>query len=121
LIVGTTEKLRSDPETDAVIVLTTLGIDADAAALARTLVEERLAACVNVLPAMTSIYRWKGRIEDDQERQLVIKTKHQHVAALEQRLRQLHPYELPEFLVIPASGGSDAYLRWIEESTTGSG
>ena len=121
LIVSTTEKLRSDLEIDAVIVLTTLGIDADAAALARTLVEERLAACVNVLPAMTSVYRWKGSIESDQERQLIIKTRHTHVAALEQRLRQLHPYEVPEFLVIPASGGSEAYLRWIGESTTGSG
>jgi periplasmic divalent cation tolerance protein len=121
LIVSTTEKLHSDLEIDAVIVLTTLGIDADAAALARTLVEERLAACVNVLPAMTSVYRWKGGIESDQERQLIIKTRHTQVAALEQRLRQLHPYEVPEFLVIPASGGSEAYLRWIGESTTGSG
>jgi periplasmic divalent cation tolerance protein len=72
-----------------VLVLTTLGADADAAALARTLVEERLAACVNILPPMR---------------------------ALETRLRTLHPYELPEFLVLPAGGGSAAYLAWVGES-----
>ena len=97
-----------------VLVLTTLGADADAAALARTLVEERLAACVNVLPAMTSIYRWKGSVEQDREQQLLIKTAPERVDALEARLRQLHPYELPEFLVLAASG-SDAYLGWIDE------
>ncbi|MGH9254753.1 MAG: divalent-cation tolerance protein CutA [Vicinamibacterales bacterium] len=100
------------------IVLTTLGADADAAALARTLVEERFAACVNVLPPMASVYRWQGRIEQEQERQLVIKTTEGRVAALEERLRQLHPYELPEFLVFRAAGGSEAYVRWVGESTT---
>jgi periplasmic divalent cation tolerance protein len=99
---------------DAAVVLTTLGADADAAALARTLVGEGLAACVNVLPAMTSIYRWKGAVEEDREQQLVIKTSRAAVPALETRLRQLHPYELPEFLVLAASG-SDAYLGWIDE------
>ena len=77
------------------IVLTTIGADADAAALARTLVEERLAACVNVLPPMTSFYRWKGAIEEDREQQLVIKTTPTRTVALEARLRELHPYELP--------------------------
>ncbi|HEY5616708.1 MAG TPA: divalent-cation tolerance protein CutA [Vicinamibacterales bacterium] len=118
---STTEKLRAGADFDAVIVLTTLGADADAAALARTLVAERLAACVNVLATMTSVYRWQGRVEQDQERQLVIKTTHAQVGALEQRLRQLHPYELPEFLVLHASGGSAAYLRWVGESTTPAG
>ena len=100
-----------------VLVLTTLGADADAAALARTLVEERLAACVNVLP-VTSVYRWKGQVEQDREQQLVIKTTAGRVAALETRLRALHPYELPEFLVLPAGGGSAAYLLWVAESVT---
>ena len=103
------------------IVLTTLGADADAAALAQTLVGERLAACVNVLPVMTSVYRWQGRVEQDREQQLIIKTARTQVPALEQRLRQLHPYELPEFLVLPASGGSEAYLRWVEECTAPDG
>jgi periplasmic divalent cation tolerance protein len=99
-----------------VLVLTTIGADADGAALARTLVDERLAACVNVLPPMTSIYRWKGAVEQDREQQLVIKTSARRVAALEARIRQLHPYELPEFLVIAASGGAEAYLAWIADS-----
>lgn len=112
--------MASTPSSSAVVVLTTLGADADAAAaFARTLVDERLAACVNVLPAMTSIYHWKGTVEEDQERQVVIKTTADRVAALEARLRTLHPYELSEFLVLGPAGGAEAYLRWIEESTRG--
>jgi periplasmic divalent cation tolerance protein len=103
---------------DVAVVLTTLGAGADAAALARTLVEERLAACVNVLPPMTSVYRWKGVVEQDREQQLIIKTAVARLGDLEARLRTLHPYELPEFLVLPASGGSSAYLAWVRESVT---
>jgi len=98
------------------IVLTTIGGDADAAALARTLVEERLAACVNVLPPMASVYRWKGSVEQDREQQLVIKTTRDGLAALEARLRTLHPYELPEFLVLGVAAGSRAYGAWVAES-----
>ena len=101
---------------EAVLVLTTLGADDDAAAVARTLVEERLAACVNVLPVMTSTYRWKNRIEQDREQQLVIKTLASRLPALEARLRELHPYEMPEFLVVPVAAGSEAYLGWLDES-----
>ena len=99
-----------------VIVLTTIGADADALGLARTLVEERLAACVNVLPAMTSIYRWKGTVETDREQQLVVKTRPETVPALEARLKALHPYELPEFVVLSAAT-SAAYAAWLDEST----
>jgi periplasmic divalent cation tolerance protein len=106
----------SAPDPDAVIVLTTLGADADAAAFARTLVAERLAACVNVLPPMTSVYRWQGGVEEEREQQLVIKTGADRVAALATRFEALHPYEVPEFLVLPVSEGSDAYLRWIQDS-----
>ena len=105
---------------NAVLVLTTIGADADGQALARALVEEQLAACVNVLPVMTSVYRWKGQIEQDREQQLVIKTTTDRVDALEARVRQLHAYELPEFLFIAADGGSAAYLAWARESV-GSG
>ena len=98
------------------IVLTTLGAQTDAAAFARVLVDERLAACVNILPAMTSVYRWKGAIEGDREQQLVIKTTSDRVAALEARFRELHPYELPEFLVVAATDGSAGYLEWLGES-----
>jgi periplasmic divalent cation tolerance protein len=101
---------------EAALVLTTLAAEADAAALGRTLVEERLAACVNVLPIMTSVYRWKGAIEQDREQQLVIKTRPAMLGALRARLRELHPYELPEFLVLEAQG-SEAYLAWIDENT----
>ena len=100
------------------IVLTTLGADADAAALARTLVEEGLAACVNVLPPMTSVYRWRGAVEQDREQQLIIKTTAARVGDLEARLKSLHPYELPEFLILPAAGGSSAYLAWVRDSVT---
>ena len=106
----------SAPLSDAVIVLTTLGADADAAAIARTLVAERLAACVNVLPVMTSVYRWQGGVEEEREQQLVIKTGAGQVAALATRFETLHPYEVPEFLVLPVSEGSDGYLRWIRDS-----
>jgi periplasmic divalent cation tolerance protein len=99
-----------------VLVLTTLGADADAAALARTLVEERLAACVNVLPAMTSIYRWQGSVDQEREQQLLIKTAADRVEALAARLRELHPYELPEFIVLDAEA-SPAYAEWIDDST----
>jgi len=94
-------------------VLTTIAADADGAALARTLVEERLAACVNLLPAMTSLYRWKGQVEQDREQQVVIKTTTDRLAALETRIRELHAYELPEFLVVSAAGGSQEYLAWV--------
>ena len=97
------------------IVLTTVGADFDAVAIARILVEEQLAACVNVLPVMTSVYQWKGKAEQDQEQQLVIKTTASNVARLAARLRALHPYELPEFLVLRASA-SEQYGKWVGES-----
>ncbi len=101
-----------------VIVLTTLPADADARAMGRTLVEERLAACVNLLPAMDSIYRWEGEVEQEPERQLIVKTSRERVAALWERVRELHPYETPEFIVLPIIDGSDAYLRWLGDSTS---
>jgi periplasmic divalent cation tolerance protein len=97
------------------LVLTTLGADADAASIARTLVDERLAACVNVLPPMMSTYRWKGAVEQEREQQLVMKTSRAGVQALYARLIELHPYELPEFLVLDAAG-SPAYAGWIAEN-----
>ena len=99
------------------IVLTTIGSETDALGLARTLIDERLAACVNVLPAMVSVYRWKGSVEQEKEHQVVIKTSADRLAALEIRVRQLHPYELPEFLVLDVGGGA-AYLAWVRESVS---
>jgi periplasmic divalent cation tolerance protein len=106
---------------DLVLVLTTMPDDDRAEALALALVDERIAACVNVHAAMTSAYRWKDTVEREPERQLVIKTTRGRLAALESRLRDLHPYELPEFIVIAAAGGSDEYLGWVREETRGAG
>ena len=98
---------------DVVLVLSTVPDDDRAEPLARTLVDERLAACVNLHAPMVSIYRWKGQIEEANERQLVIKTTRDRVPALEARLKQLHSYELPEFIVMPVAGGNHTYLDWV--------
>ena len=109
--------------TSTVIVLTTTPVDSsegkfDAVALGRTLVEEGLAACVNVLPPMESVYRWQGRVHQDAERQLVIKTRTERLDALQVRLKMLHPYDVPEFLVLPVSAGSPGYLEWVKGAVT---
>ena len=104
-------------DTPHVLILTTLPADADAAGFAQTLVESRLAACVNLLPVMESVYRWEGRVQRDSERQLILKTSRERVATLWQRVRELHPYDVPEFIVLPIVDGHDAYLRWIGDST----
>jgi periplasmic divalent cation tolerance protein len=103
--------------TGVILVLTTMPDDDRADALARTLVDERLAACVNVHGPMTSVYRWKEQVERAPERQLVIKTTRDRLAALEARLRALHPYELPEFLVLSIDEGSRMYLQWVTDET----
>ena len=99
-----------------ILILTTMPDDDRADAVARILVEERLAACVNVHGPMLSTYTWKGQVERDAERQLVIKTTAGRLSDLEARLRALHPYELPEFVII-AADGSDAYVKWVNEET----
>ena len=104
-------------ESDFVIVLTTLPADIDAAAFAESLVEARVAACVNLMPVMQSIYRWQGAIEQESERQVVIKTSRLRIDALWQRVRDLHPYEVPEFVVLPIVDGNQAYLKWVGDST----
>jgi periplasmic divalent cation tolerance protein len=103
-------------ESEYVVVLTTLPADADAAAFAQALVEARVAACVNLLPIMQSVYRWQGAVEQESERQMLVKTSRLRVDALWERVRDLHPYEVPEFLVLPVVDGSDAYLKWLGDS-----
>jgi periplasmic divalent cation tolerance protein len=100
-----------------VIVLTTLAADHDAEAFARTLVDERLAACVNILPPMRSIYRWQGAVEHAAECQLVMKTTAGCVEELKTRIAALHPYEMPEILVLSVGGGAERYLDWVQENT----
>jgi len=106
------------PTADAVLVLTTLPISADAAAFARALVNRHLAACVSVLPPMESTYRWKGAVQHDAERQLIIKTRAPAVDALMAAVREIHPYEVPEMLVVPVTGGDPQYLQWLADATT---
>ena len=88
----------------------------EALALARMLVEQRLAACVNILPGARSIYRWKEKIEEAEEAMLVIKTTAANILLVEEALKSLHSYELPEFVVFDVDGVSDAYLQWIQSS-----
>jgi periplasmic divalent cation tolerance protein len=101
--------------TGPVVVLSAVGAPPDAQRIARALVEERLAACVNVVPGVVSVYRWKGVVEKEDELLLVIKTIGERVEQLKARLLQLHPYELPEVVVIPIGGGHAPYLEWIAE------
>jgi periplasmic divalent cation tolerance protein len=101
--------------TGPVVVLSAVGAPPDAQRIARALVEERLAACVNVVPGVVSVYRWKGVVEKEDELLLIIKTIGERVEQVKARLLQLHPYELPEVVVIPIGGGHAPYLEWIAE------
>ena len=96
------------------IVLTTAATAEDARRLGHALVEERLAACATIVPAAESIYRWQGRVETAAETLLLLKTAAEKVEALEMRLKELHSYETPEFLVLEVERGSRAYLDWME-------
>ena len=103
--------------TDVRVVLVTAPDSACAESLARALVEERLAACVNVVPGVRSFYRWEGSVQDDAEFLLVAKTRAAHLDALAARVEALHPYDLPEVVALVATGGSNAYLDWVLRET----
>lgn len=96
------------------IVLTTTADAEEAGRLGRTLIEERLAACATVAPAVHSIYRWQGEIESSTESLLLLKTSQDKLPALEQRLHELHSYKTPEFLVVAVESGSSDYLSWLQ-------
>jgi periplasmic divalent cation tolerance protein len=102
---------------DPIIVLTTAADADELARLARTLVEERLAACVTIVPTVRSIYRWKGAVEDQPEALGVIKTTRRRYPAIEKRWTELHSYDVPELLVLTVDGGLPAYLSWLLQST----
>jgi periplasmic divalent cation tolerance protein len=102
---------------EAVVVLVTAGDADEAARLGRALVEERLAACVNVVGPIRSIYRWQGAVEEASEHLLIVKARAADVAALEARVRALHSYEVPEVLALPVRAGSAAYLAWLADAT----
>jgi periplasmic divalent cation tolerance protein len=96
-----------------VICLTTVAKRKDAERIARHLVDGRFAACVNVLPGLISYYRWKGKACREAEFLLVIKSAASKAKPIEKEILRLHPYELPEFVVLPVAGGSSRYLKWI--------
>lgn len=101
--------------TDVVMVMVTAPDPDTAAQLGRTLVDEHLAACANIVPGVRSIYRWQGAVHDDAEVLLIIKTTTTAHETLMQRVLDLHPYNTPEVLVLPVDGGSAAYLRWLTD------
>ena len=104
--------------TGTYVVLTTVGGLDKALEIGETLVRERLAACVNLVPGVRSIYRWKGEVCRDEEVLLVVKTAGSAWPLLERRLRALHPYQCPEIIALPIEAGAEPYLRWIAESVT---
>jgi periplasmic divalent cation tolerance protein len=104
--------------TDKIVVFCTCGSPEEAETLARMLVERRLAACVNIVPSLRSIYRWQGKIEDAAEWLLLIKTSRARFEELSETLRAAHSYQVPEILALPAIAGSPDYLAWIEKETS---
>jgi periplasmic divalent cation tolerance protein len=101
--------------TDKCLVLVTCASAAEARRIAHAIVEARLAACVNIFPgAVTSIYRWKGKVESARERLLLIKTSRKRLAKLQAAIERLHSYDVPEFVALPIASGSRAYLTWME-------
>jgi len=100
--------------TDKIVVLTTCESEDEAGRIARSLVEKRIAACVNILPKGRSIYRWKGAVEDAQEFVLLIKTRRDIFETLRAELSRIHAYEIPEIIALPVVDGSESYLSWID-------
>ena len=104
------------PSSDCLLVFVTCPPE-HAPALAKSLVASRLAACVNILPKIGSVYRWQDEVQQDEESMLMIKTSRARYAALEQSVREQHPYELPEVLAVGVEAGLPGYLDWIKDST----
>jgi periplasmic divalent cation tolerance protein len=102
-----------------IVVYVTAGSLDEADRLARGLVEERLAACVNRIGPIQSVYRWEGKLEQSEEHLLIIKTERDLFSALEKRVRELHTYSVPEIVALPIIDGSQDYLRWLGEQTAG--
>jgi periplasmic divalent cation tolerance protein len=101
----------------AVVVLVTCGSEEEAVKIAHSLVEERLAACVNFISPVRSIYRWEGKIWDEKEWILIIKTQKKRFEELEKKVKSLHSYSVPEIISLPVVEGASSYLKWLEEMT----
>ena len=104
-------------EAEYCIVLCTCPDPASADKIAKSLVSEQLAACVNIIPGIKSVYTWQGETTSSQELQLIIKSRYEYFATLQRRINTLHPYELPEIVAVPIVAGLPEYLTWIDEST----
>ena len=104
--------------TDAVVVLTTVATPDEAVTLVRTLLDRRLIACGTLLPAARSLYRWQGKIADEAETVLLLKTRAARLPLLETAFAELHPYKVPELLALPVSSGMAKYLDWIDQETS---
>jgi periplasmic divalent cation tolerance protein len=105
---------------DFIVVYVTAGSPAEGEHLARALVEERLAACVNRIAPVQSVYRWQGKVEQSEEQLLIIKTRKALFTTLGKRVRELHSYSVPEIIALPIIDGSDDYLQWLDEQVGGS-
>lgn len=106
------------PHTDAVVVLTTVANEDEAVKLVHALLERRLIACATVLPAARSIYRWQGKVADEREHVLLLKTRSARVDPLRAAFEELHPYKVPELLVLSVDTGLEKYLEWINAETS---
>lgn len=102
-------------ENQKIVIFCTVPNRETALKISQPIIEEKLAACVNIVPSLISIYKWKGKIAQDSEELLIIKTTQQKFNVLETRIKQLHPYEVPEIIALPIVIGSDKYLNWVEE------
>jgi periplasmic divalent cation tolerance protein len=103
--------------THELIVFVTTSTRDEAAAIAEALVSDRLAACVNIIPVIESVYRWEGKVTRDSEALMIIKTTDERYAELERRVRQLHSYSTPEVVALRIERGSEQYLNWLRDST----
>ena len=104
--------------TNSIVILVTAGSEAEAETIARALIEERLAACVNILNPIRSIYRWEGKVTEDREWLLVIKTQNERFAAVEKKIKALHSYQVPEVIALPILQGSTPYLHWLAQESS---
>ncbi len=102
---------------DYVIIYVTAPDEETAVTIGRALVEEKLAACANIVPRIRSLYRWKGAVEDEREVLMILKTRTELFDRVEQRVRSMHPYEVPEIVAIPLTHGSPPYLDWLSDCT----
>ncbi|SRR6266567_4466192 len=106
------------PHTDAIVILTTVASDEEAVRLVRTLLERRLIACGTLVPGARSLYRWQGKIADEREVVVLLKTRAARLDSLRTAFEELHPYKVPELLALPVEAGTEKYLEWITGETT---